>query len=95
MPLTKLDTTAALVVIDMQKALSVCRPCTLPARSSAELPNSRALSASEVCRSFSSTWLVRLRAAPMPEVPVADLPLESGARGGTQLPQSPILGASS
>jgi hypothetical protein len=54
MPLTKLDTTAALIVIDLQKALSVCRPCTLPARLATALPSLRAHFVSEACRSFSS-----------------------------------------
>ena len=70
MPLTKLDTTAALIVIDLQKGI-VGLPTVHPlsARSSAELPSSRALSATAACRWFSSTSQAGLRAAPMPDLP--------------------------
>jgi hypothetical protein len=55
MPLTELDTTAALIVIDLQKgvvALPTAHPVT---KIIANLPNSRGLSASVACQSFSST----------------------------------------
>jgi len=54
MPLTKLDSNAALIVLTCKRALLVFRPFTPPARSSAALPSSRALFASEVSQSFSS-----------------------------------------
>ena len=55
MPLTKLDTNAALIVIDLQKGIVAVATVHPAGESSAAPPNSRALSASEICRSFSST----------------------------------------
>ena len=55
MPLTKLDTTAALIVIDLQKGI-VGLPTVHPAGE---------IVANEVCRSSSSTWRAALRAVPM------------------------------
>jgi hypothetical protein len=55
MPLTKLDTNAALIRLDLQDGIVGIPTVHPPARSSAALPSSRALFASEVCRSFSST----------------------------------------
>jgi hypothetical protein len=55
MSLTKLDSNAALIVIDLQKGLSGSRPFTLPAKSLIARPSWRVLSGSEACRSFLST----------------------------------------
>jgi len=54
-PLTKLDTNAALIAIDLQKGIVGIPTVHPPARSSAALPSPRARFASEVCQSFSST----------------------------------------
>jgi hypothetical protein len=55
MPLTKLDITAALIVIDLQKGV-VGLPTFIPRpRSSLALPGSRGRSANEDSRSCSST----------------------------------------
>lgn len=54
MPLTKLDTTAALIVIDLQKSI-VGLPPVPPAGEMIGRPSSRAPSASEVCQLFLST----------------------------------------
>jgi hypothetical protein len=55
MPLTKLDTNAALIVIDPQKGI-VGIPTVHPAGEIiGRAASSRALFASEVCQSFSST----------------------------------------
>jgi hypothetical protein len=66
MPLTKLDTTAALVLIDLQKELLVYQLCILGARLSAGLRNLRVFFANAACRLFLSTCREGRRDGPMP-----------------------------